>query len=132
MVRVERWLVLADSADDPSTRQSSVSVRLDALLDDGRRLTVLDGRGWDSRHSDDSPVWPQESADGVQDAALTVIGPDRPVLGETAEEVEAWHWRHLAEILAAQGVDSDPDALAALPSEVELSPRIRVLLRLDG
>jgi hypothetical protein len=90
---------------DPSTM--SLSARYEAVLANGRRVLLLEGRGWTStlmrvqlaespgdsllRH-DASAIWAVTSIADIEAAARTVVGPDEPFGGHTREEIEAGHW----------------------------------------
>jgi hypothetical protein len=97
---------------------TSVSARLDALLSDGAHVVLLDDRGWTSS----GPVTSTEEA---EDTARTVVGPDEPAGGLSAEEMAAGHWATLAHALRRHGVAADPAELAALPHDVVLGERLR-------
>lgn len=57
MVTVVGLVTLADFGDDSSVNRVSVSAHHEAVLDDSRRLLLLDDRGWSS-----SGTWAQISA----------------------------------------------------------------------
>lgn len=82
------------------------SAVLSAVLDDGRRIVLLDDRGWT-----ESPPAARESYDHLAFTARTVVGPD-----EGADE--AVHWDFLAGKLRANEVAADGATLAALPHDV--------------
>jgi len=91
-----------ERVDDP--REMSFSALHQAVLHDGRRLTLLDDRGW--------------SVHGPP-------GPDEPYGGHSQADMESEHWSHLANILRDQGMQIDPEELSRLPHDVELSMRLR-------
>ena len=132
MVRAERLettVRLVDAPDDG--RSYAVSVRLDAVLDDGRHVVVLDDRGWSATASGpvDAPgVWGRASAAELEDTARVVVGPDEPAPGRTHEEEGALHWAALAARLGDVGVVVDGDGLARLPHDVVLDERLRARL----
>ncbi|WP_432485698.1 hypothetical protein [Kineococcus esterisolvens] len=107
-------------------RRSSISALLELELTDGRRLTLLDDRGWST--SGPSGIWSYESLEGLAETARTVVGPDEPPEGRSREEEAALHWAHLAGIARAQGVPIEAGELAALPHDVDVSPAIRARL----
>ncbi|HET7385904.1 MAG TPA: hypothetical protein VFJ19_04485 [Nocardioidaceae bacterium] len=107
------------SPDDP--REMSLSALHLAVLDDGRRLTLLDDRGWGAHGPPD--IWQRTSVEDVEADARMVVGPDEP-----EPEMEAGHWRHLADVLRGQGVLVDADELSRMPHDVELSERLRTRL----
>ncbi|MFD6243689.1 hypothetical protein [Streptomyces roseolus] len=106
-------------------RQLSVSARLEAELPDGRSLVLLDDRGWSESVLGDGDIRAHLTRASVEDDARTVVGPDEPYGEETQEQAAAGHWAALAGILARQGVDADPTALAGLPHDVVLGERLR-------
>ena len=109
-----------------SDHRSSISALHELELADGRRLTLLDDRGWSS--SGPSNIWAYESLAGMTETARTVVGPDEPPEGRTHEEEAALHWAYLADIAQEQGVSIDAGELAALPHDVDVSPAIRARL----
>jgi hypothetical protein len=110
----------------------SLSARLEAALDDGRRVTLLDDRGWTESlveaGADRPDIWAHTSAAEIEATARTVVGPDEPAGGISREEMERRHWEHLAGVLRARGARADAAALARLPHEVVLGPRLRARL----
>ncbi|MEV6865197.1 hypothetical protein AB0M44_29835 [Streptosporangium subroseum] len=123
VVHLETAVDLDERADsDP--RRVSVSATLSAVLDNGRRITLLDDRGWGS-----TGLWEMTAVGEIEDTARTVVGPDEPAEGQTHEEVAAAHWMHLVTVLGERGVAADPDALRMLPHAVVLSDRLRSRVR---
>jgi hypothetical protein len=120
MATVERLITTAD-VDDRSPDQPYVSVRArhEAVLADGRRLLLLDDRGWASNQP-----WAALSPDDVEETARMVVGPDEPPPGRSREEEEAGHWSHLAGTLQRHRVAVDARALRNLPHDVVLSERL--------
>ena len=114
----------------------SVSARLEAVIDDGRRVTLLDDRGWTEslRGADpDGPdIWALTSIAQVEETARTVVGPDEPPDGFTHDEMERSHWGHLAGVLRAHGVTADDGELPRLPHEVVLGRRLLARLGAGG
>ncbi|MGW5360613.1 hypothetical protein [Actinopolymorpha pittospori] len=104
--------------------QVSVSATLSGVLDDGRRIMLLDDRGWGSTQH-----WDAATIEEIEDTARTVVGPDEPIEGETYEEEAAAYWAHLATLLGRQGVIADAGALRLLPHDVVLSERLRARVR---
>ncbi|MEQ4210234.1 hypothetical protein [Actinopolymorpha sp. B9G3] len=121
--RVEPGLapVTGPYVDDP--RQMSLSALHLAVLDDGRRLTLLDDRGWGVSGPPD--VWRQTSDEQIKAEARTVVGPDEPYGNRTQTDMAADRWAYLAGILRHQGVLVDAQTLRRLPHDVELSARLR-------
>lgn len=103
--------------------QMSLSARLEAVLSDGRRLVLLDDRGWSS--SGPTDIWGTMSVEDLKETARTVVGPDEPSDGRSPADMAADHWLHLAEILRRQGLDVDAQDLERLPHDVVLSERLR-------
>ena len=141
MAAVARLLTLVDLSDGhdegPDARRLDVSARLEAVLDDGRRVVLLDDRGWsevghidwDHRPTPEERarvergirIWAGQTAEDMAETARAVVGPDEP--GDD-------HRAALADDLRRLGVDVDAAALEALPHDVELSER--VLARIGG
>jgi hypothetical protein len=129
-----------DEADGAAAEGLSFSARQDALLSDGRRLVLLNGRGWNqtkrfARHSElptlerRSSSWKGITREGIEGAARSVVGPDSAYKKYTQAEANQGHWAHLSATLAKEGIHADATALEALPHDVELSARL--LSRLD-
>lgn len=127
MPTVARLVTLVDVRDAGSSRQMSVSARHEAELVDGRRLLLLDDRGWSESvvGPDEFDVWAVTSVEEIEETARMVVGPDEPFGGRSQQDMEADHWTYLAGILQRQGVIVDALELRALPHEVVLSERLR-------
>jgi hypothetical protein len=130
MPRVVRLETVADLQDAPNERDISVSARHEAVLDDGRRVILLDDRGWTSSlrgpgAKDVANVWETMSEREIVETARMVVGPDEPYDGRSYADMEAGHWSTLADKLRAEGVDADPSDLRRLPHDVVLSDRLR-------
>ncbi len=133
-------LVTFVDVDDVSDSQLSFSARHDALLTDGRRIVLLDDRGWSqsrilvfSKGEVPPPAEPSSPWEGVtrariEENARIVVGPDAAYAAYTQDEMDDAHWRHLSGALAEHGVQVDADELAALPHQVELSDRLVIRL----
>ena len=120
---VARLVTSVDMHDDTADSQRlSVSARHEAVLVDGRRLLLLDDRGW----SESGPldIWTLMSVEHVVDTARVVVGPDEPFGGRSHEDMAADHWARLTEVLRRQGVVADASALQRLPHDVVLSERL--------
>lgn len=113
MTAVVRFETAVD-LDQPSDTVS-VSATLYAVLDDGRRVPLLDDRGWGT-----TGRWDTTTVEEIEDTARTVVGPDEPVDGQTYEAAADAHWAHLAARLGGHGGD-----LRSLPHDVVLSERLR-------
>jgi len=94
-----------------------------AVLDDGRRLTLLDDRGWGVHGPPD--IWHRTSVGEIEANARMVVGPDEPHGSHSQTEMLADHRAHLAGILRDEGVLVDVEELSWLPHDVELSERLR-------
>ena len=115
MSEVVRLVTYADG------RPSSVSLRHVAVLGDAREILLLDDRGFDSS----GPL----TRDMIEADARTCVGPEEPFGERTVEEMEADHWRVVAQRLARHGVAIAPRALAQLPHHVVLTERLEDRLR---
>lgn len=122
IVRLKTQVDVVEGEDQVG--QMSVSARLQAELADGRRVVLLDDRGWTSRRSDGGDPWEHESVEAIGHHALTVVGPDEPNEDADQDGAEAAHWDALARVLHNAGIDVSAAELAALPHEVELSDRV--------
>jgi hypothetical protein len=140
VVRLLTFVDINDNHDGGSDgSRMSVSARHEAVLVDGRRVVLLDDRGWTGQlaradaagTSDPLPgIWATETAAEMKRTARFVVGPDEPVGGRTQAEMAAGHWDYLARILQQKGIVAQAAELRALPHDVELSDR--VLARLDS
>ncbi len=107
--------------DDP--REMALSALHLAVLDDGRRLTLLEDRGWAVHGPPD--IWRRTSVEAIEADARTVVGPDEPYGSHSQADMDADHWAHLCRVLRQQGVLVDAGELSRLPIDVELSERLR-------
>ena len=117
-------------AEDERERTLSFEVVEFALLADGRRVTLLDDRGWSSafRGADGSEThWDHLTAVSIERDVLNVVLPDD---AEETGETHEWAW--FAERLRDEGVETTVDELKDLPYEVVLSPRLRARLASSG
>jgi hypothetical protein len=132
MSDVVRLETVADLHRAENARDMSVSARLEAVLANGRRVVLLDGRGWTESlrgsGADDMDVWATSSAAGIAETARAVVGPDEAYGGRSQSEMDTGHWTTLAETLRAQGVDASADDLRRLPHDVVLSDRLQARL----
>ena len=124
VARLVTFVDVVDQAVDP--RRLSVSARLEAELGDGRRVLLLDDRGWSS--SGPADVWATTSVEDIAFTARSVVGPDEPPAGRTHQEEAALHWAALADTLRRAGVVIEGSELAQLPHDVVLSERLRAHL----
>jgi hypothetical protein len=107
----------------------SVSARHEAVLVDGRRVLLLDDRGWCS--SGPPNIWAVTSVEDIVDTARMVVGPDEPFGGRSHEDMEADHGAHLSEVLQQQGIVAGALELMRLPHDVVLSERLLARLGHD-
>jgi hypothetical protein len=129
---VTHLVTLVDLNDDVAdARQMSVSARHEAALKDGRRVLLLDDRGWTSAaltaysgEAHQTGIWAVTSVEDIEETARIVVGPDEPPEGYSQEEAEAAHWAYLADVLGEQGVVVDASELKRLPHNVVLSERL--------
>jgi hypothetical protein len=133
MPHVVRIVTLADVREHPDARTVSVSARMEAVLADGRRLLLLDDRGWTSSlrgaGAEEADIWAGWSEDGIAETTRVVVGPDEPFGGRSQADMETDHWNALADKLRAQGVAIDGSELMQLPHDVVLSDRLLAFLR---
>lgn len=97
-----------------------------ALLDDERRLTLLDDRGWSASGPPD--LWDRTSRSEVEETARTVVGPDEPFDDHTHASMATDHWAALAATLHRHGVPVGAEELSRLTHDVELTERLRARL----
>lgn len=132
MPDVVRLETVADLRRADDARDMSVSARLEAVLADGRRIVLLDDRGWTESlrgvGADDMDVWATTSEGQIAETARAVVGPDEAYGGRSQSEMDAGHWATLAETLRAHGVGGSADDLRRLPHDVILSERLRARL----
>jgi hypothetical protein len=125
---VDRLETVVDiPAGGPDPRSVSFSALHRAVLADGRRLVLLDDRGWTSSWSPDVPPIP--SVEEIEDTARVVVGPDEPFGEHTQADMENDHWRALVDVLAQQAVAVDAHELRRLPHDVVLSARLQGLVQ---
>jgi hypothetical protein len=130
---VRRLVTVAELRESPDPREISVFARHEAVLDDGRRVILLDDRGWTSALrgagvDQEADAWQFASEREIEETARVVVGPDEPFGDRTQADMERDHWRRLAEMLAADGVDVDADELRRLPHDVAFGDRLRARL----
>ena len=118
----------------------SFSARLDARLDDGRRLELLNDRGWtqsviwfgrddSGSESVDLSPWTAVTREQIEENARSVVGPGGAHGNYTQAEMDDGHWAYLAAALKAHRIDIGATELAGLPHEVEFGDQL--LARLD-
>ena len=103
MAAVTRLLTLVDICDSGADAlMMSVSARHEAVLADGRRVVLLDDRGWGGTVAVDSAGrWASETVEEMERTARVVVGPDEPPEGRSQAEA-------LGTCLAAQPEDERP------------------------
>ncbi len=138
MAAVARLLTFVDIRDQdddgPDARTMSVSARHEAELPDGRRVLLLDDRGWSSSSlialgerevpEDQPDSWATMSVEEIEETTRAVVGPDEPFKGFSQEDAESLHWTYLSDVLRRHGVVVDSLDLKRLPHEVVLSERL--------
>jgi len=123
VAEVARLMTFVDADDEvPDARQISVSARHEAVLVNGRRVLLLDDRGWSA--SGPPNIWAITSVKDIVDTARAVVGPDEPFGGRSHQDMEADHWAQLAEVLEGHGIAADALDLKRLPHDVVLSERL--------
>jgi hypothetical protein len=138
MARVVRLVTVADVNEDADDRRISASVRHEAILDDGRRMLLLDDRGWSETlggagANEVADIWALTSEQDIVETARVVVGPDEPFDGRSQDDMDTDHWNALAKDLRALGVDADAGELKQLPHDVVLSePLLARLSRGSG
>ena len=125
-----------DDAGDPQAQ--NFSALHEAVLADGRRVTLLDDRGWGGRafrfdgrttHAITAfEAWSFVTREEIVREARIVVGPDEAFDGHSQEDMEDDHWAHLAEVLCARGITIEPAELRRLPHEVVLGERLLAAL----
>jgi hypothetical protein len=140
MTAVARLLTLVElTADGADAHRMSLSARLEAVLPDGRRLRLLDNRGWTSQlnrvrvdgardddpSDEDAPAsWTVASIEDIERTARQVVGPDEPFGRRSQADMETEHWASLAHALGLLGVVVNAKALERLPHDVVLGERL--------
>lgn len=120
---VARLVTFVDvDGDVADARRMSVSARHEAVLVNGRRVLLLDDRGWSA--SGPPNIWAVTSVEDIVNTARMVVGPDEPFGGRSYEDMEADHWAQLAEVLRQQGIVVDALELKRRPHDVVLSERL--------
>ena len=122
MTRLRRLVTWVEPDDVSTSGAAGFALRHEAELADGRRVLLLDGRGWTTSGPPD--VWSRTSVDDIVATARAVIGPDEPRAGWSSDEEAAAHYGVLAAELERHGVRVDAGALPGLHHDVELSPQL--------
>jgi hypothetical protein len=138
VVTVARFVTFADvDSNVADAAQASVSARHEAVLTDGRRIVIFDGRGYSwSVHSGVGDVvhdpWTWTSVEEIEGTARVVVGPDEPIPGRSRDAVEADHCAYIAALLQRQSVDVTLHELKHLPHDVVLSELLLARVHPDG
>lgn len=116
----KRLISFADSDANPAhPERVSIRVRFELELADGRRLLLLNDRGWGC-----SGTWSELTMEEIVMNARGVVGPDEPPQGRSREEQANLYWAAMHRILQRQGVTLGEDELRQLPHDVEISDRL--------
>lgn len=97
-------------------RGMNIDVHEFAVVEDGRRLTLHQDRGFSTSAT-------HMTAGHAGRSVLTTVLPDD---AEITGEDHPWEW--LASLIGDQGVAVTPDQLKAVPYAVEFGPRLSALL----
>jgi hypothetical protein len=90
MSTATRLVTYADVSPGALPGEVSITARHELELADGRRVLLLNDRGWGSSGS-----WAVQSLKGIQETARVVVGPDEPPKGRSHEEEATLHWTYL-------------------------------------
>jgi hypothetical protein len=147
MAAVVRLLTVVDlDANDPGpdSKSLAVSARLEAVLADGRRVVLLDDRGWggticvswdrepseqERKDAERLRGWDFMTVEEMEQTARDVVGPDEAIEDETQADMERGHWETLARVIQDQGIEVEAADLKVLPHDVELSDRVLARIR---
>jgi hypothetical protein len=117
MADVTRLITYVD-VDDRDARGISLSALHQAILDDGRRVVLLNDRGWTGNDITSASV------EEMKETARVVVGPDEPFGDRSQTDMEVAHLEALARTLGPHGVAATAATLRGLPHDVELSDRL--------
>jgi hypothetical protein len=116
VVSLGAWSELA-RADDQGM---DIDVHEFAMLDDGRRLTLHQDRGFSTSAT-------RLTADQAERSVLTTVLPDdAEVTGEDHP------WERLASLIRIHGVPVTPEQLKTVPYVVEFGSRLAALIESEG
>jgi hypothetical protein len=119
-----RLVTSADVGNDRASQETvDVAVRHELELADGRRVLLLDDRGYGSTGG-----WNATTVAEVEFQVRTVVGPDEPFGERTASDMESDHWEALAARAREQGVAVAAGDLERLRHDVVVSERMRRLV----
>jgi hypothetical protein len=133
MTSIARLVTWVDGYEDGRAKPPGLTfkARLDAVLDDGRRVVLDDSRGWTrwilnaeaNKLSEDSTDWSRVTREGVEEDARSAVGPDYPE--DTTDEQ---HLAMLEGILRRKGINVEPGDPSKIPHDVEFSDGLRARL----
>jgi len=92
-----------------------------ADLDDGRRLTLHEERGFTT-----SGQWRYLTLENLERDVRTTVLPD----DDDTQDEHPWEW--LAGLLQSRGVEATAEELRLLPYHVEFSERLRARLEAEA
>lgn len=104
----------------------SIRARLDLELDDGKRVLLLEDRGWSSSRPASS--WTIELVTEIEDTARMVVGPDAAYDDWTPEQIADGHWATISRIATSRGAVLSADELRGLRHDAVLGPQLRAFL----
>jgi hypothetical protein len=134
--RLVTFVDINEGDDDSEASGLSFSARHDAVLTDGRRVVLLNDRGWSqsavtflsggepSIRENQSTPWEFVTRERIEESARSVVGPDEPYGDYTRGEMAAGHWATLAATLEKEGIEVEATEVSALQHDVELSDRL--------
>jgi hypothetical protein len=132
VTRLVTFVDLRDGVGD--ARQLSVSARHEAELPDGRRVLLLDDRGWVSSPliasgegevpEEQQDSWATTSVEEIEQTARIVVGPDEPFNGSSQEEASKGIRRISATCSGSTASFVNALDLKRLPHDVVLSERL--------
>jgi hypothetical protein len=99
-------------------REAHFDVSEFAVLDDGRRITLHNERGFSGRLSFDADAWLDLTSDGLKRDVL----PDE----DDTEDEHPWEW--LVELCRARGIVTTVEELKGVPYVVVLGDRVQARL----
>lgn len=121
------WLRLVTSAEAGNDArwqgQVDVKARHELELDDGRRVLLLNDRGYGG-----TCAWNKTTLADVEVQIRTAVGPDEPFDNLSARDMEAAHWEALAALAQQHGVPVAAVDLQRLRHDVVISESIRWLV----
>lgn len=124
MTALLRLVTSAEAGNDaPWESQVDVKARHELELTDGRRVLLLNDRGYGA-----TCAWNTTTLADVEVQIRTAVGPDEPFDDLTAGDMEAAHWEALAALAQQHGVPVAAVDLQRLRHDVVISEPIRRLI----